>query len=188
MEFDLKYVDLTLFEPTVADMRDDYPELKEFEEFKNLSSRDLRFIWFVANKTSPLVKDPNYKNQKKRIKAAVAKVYKNSLDTMKIDSLLKGQIDPIMARAMVVMTKFNPSARLLGRMSLEIIFERYQRLLMTKAEEIIDLEDKKKFAEMLKKVEEGLPRVIAQLEHGFGIKVTNRGEEVKILAKLSELE
>lgn len=186
MEFDPKDVDLTLFEPTARELTEDYPELVKIKEFKPLSGRDLKFVWYVANRTSPLVKQ--FEDEKMRIVKAVDLVYKGSLNEKKIKALKKGKFDASMMAALKVMSRLNPSIRFLARMSLEIIFERYQRMLMVSDNEIVDIEDKKRFVSMMKMVSEEIPSIVAQLEGGFGVRVTLKGEEVPIVAKLSDIE
>ena len=57
--------EVTLFEPKSNNMELDYPELKGYKEFEDLSSRELKLCWLVGNRTSPIA---SYE-KKKRLRA-----------------------------------------------------------------------------------------------------------------------
>ena len=43
----MNYGEALMYEPSNRDMKIDYPELAEIEEFSILSARQLKFVWYL---------------------------------------------------------------------------------------------------------------------------------------------
>lgn len=182
---------ISLFEPTDRDMKLDYPELASVEEFKELSARDLKFVWFVGNRTSPLAT----LKTKLRVKTAYETVYEGYKRDKGLQSQLKEGIIPGKFKdAITRMSQFIPTVRLKAKLETEYIFDAMQNLIFVSAAERTAMagEDKKDYQALLSKISKDLPDLVSKIENGYGIKVVhkdNRKAEVMINIKdvLSEV-
>ena len=173
---------LSLFEPTERDMKLDYPELADIEEFKDLTPRDVKFCWYVGNRTSPLA------TLKPAIR--VSQAYKTSYEGYNRDKevqaqLKKGEIPNNFKDAITRMSKFVPTVRLRAKLDTEYIFEAMQSLIFVSPEDRSEMtgEDKKDYQMLLSKISKDLPALIEKIEYGYGIKVVykeNRKAEIKV--------
>ncbi len=171
--------DLILFEPSKRDMLLDYPELKDYEAFVNLKSkRDLFFVWYVSNRTSPIIREP----KEKRIKLACEYAYKE--DFLRRNKRAKAmyeeaEFDQDILEAIAVMASFNPSFRMRARLLNEHNFEQIQSLVyLSHADKsAMDLDDKKKHSDLLINTSKALPSMIQSMEVGYGVKVKKEKEE-----------
>ena len=176
---------ISLFEPTNRDMKLDYPELAKVEEFEELGARDLKFVWWVGNRTSPLAS----LNPEIRVKEAYKLAYDGySRDKKLQDQLKKGQIPVKFKDAITRMSKFVPSVRLKAKLDTEYIFDSMQSLIFISPSEKKDMdgEDKKDYQALLSKISKDLPDLVNKIENGYGVKVVhkdNRKAEVKISLK-----
>ena len=68
-------------------------------------------------------------------------------------------------------------------------FQQLQRLIYIDESEmkLMDMEEKKKYSDLLMKVQKELPSVIKNLESGFGVKVNERSTGKKILVSMKNL-
>lgn len=171
----------SLFEPSVRDMFADYPELKEYIEFSYLTQREVRLCWFIGNRTSPFFNKP----KDEKIRLAVQQVYRGASQSRKeVIEMLKGNIPDKIKSGIKRMSTFRPSVRLRSRLINEYIFESLQDIINISAEEkaVMDLEEKKKYADLMIKVSTELPNVIRQMEvgHGINYSMNKDGEKVSI--------
>jgi hypothetical protein len=185
-------MNITTFDPRGVkpdDYRHRFPELERTKEFDNLPSRQLIFIWWYANQSSPLVIDvhDNYE----RVKEALAKSGFNPGKVEK-ERLLSLQFDSASAIAIERMSKFDPGARFKSYCMVKKIFDQYQFIVdqgpeafkesTTKGEgdKAVTTEeiDYKKYVDISAKVANELPNLLVKLEEGFAV-VNVSGEEVK---------
>ena len=176
---------ISLFEPTERDMKLDYPELAEVDEFKELGARDLKFVWYVGNRTSPLAA----LKSEIRVKQAYKTVYEGYNREKGLQAQLKKGEIPIRFRdAISRMAKFVPSVRLRAKLDTEYIFESMQSLIFVTPEEKLAMEgeDKKDYQALLSKISKDLPDLVSKIETGYGAKVVhknNRKAEVMVNIK-----
>lgn len=171
--------DITIFEPSTRELLLDYPELKEYEAFTNLKSpRDLKFVWYVSNRTSPIIREP----KKRRIKIACEYAYSPS--TLRTNVRVKAiyeecEIPQDIVEAIDVMARFNPSFRMRAKLLNEHAFEELQSLTYLTNEEKMsqDLDDKNKFASLLIKTSNALPGMIHAMETGYGVRIKESKEK-----------
>ena len=126
--------DLVLFEPSKRDMLLDYPELKDYEIFTKITKRDMIFVWYLSNRTSPIIKEP----KKKRIKLACEYAYPKK--TLENNDRIRGIYENAdfpeeIVEAIDVMASFNPSFRMRAKLLNEHNFERLQSLTYISREE-----------------------------------------------------
>jgi hypothetical protein len=141
---------ISLFEPTERDMKLDYPELAEIEEFQELTARDLKFVWYVGNRTSPLAT----LKSGIRVKESYKLVYEGYNREKDLQAQLrKGEIPVKFKDAIARMSKFVPSVRLRAKLDTEYIFEAMQGLIFVSPSERANMEgeDKKDYQALLSK-------------------------------------
>ena len=166
-----------LFRPTDKDMRIEYPELVKVEEFNALSSiQELKFVWYYANRTSPLF-TPR-RGDVVKIKACIKTAFKGKpLTESDYKKYIEGNFPPKIKDAIAVMERYNPSARIRARIAIESIFNNLEASLELDEdmEESMngDIDQKKKYIDLCVKVSETLPTIVAQLEEGYGIRTSS---------------
>jgi len=57
---------------TDKDVKLEYPDLAELEEFKDLNSKQIRLCWLIGNRTSPIYR---LSNKKERVQKALELTY-----------------------------------------------------------------------------------------------------------------
>ncbi len=163
--------DTVLFEPTGRDMTFEFPELKEYSEFMDLSARELKLVWFIGNRTSPYAK---IDDKKKRLELSVKTVYpETSLSRKEVKDMMEGIIPTHLVKAIQKMALFSPSHRLRAKLASEYIFEELLNMLyvddIEKAKWIVDPDLKKKHADLVIKINGELPGIIKTIESGYGV-------------------
>jgi hypothetical protein len=173
---------IEMFEPTSRDMKLDYPELSEIEEFKSLNARELKFCWYVGSRTSPFAN----MDKKKRLSIAASTAWGGYHTSKKsVRELAEGKLSEKIISAITKMSSFNPSVRLRAKFMQEYIFEKMQTIIVISPEEMaeLDADDKKKYAELALKVSSELGNVVQRMELGYGVKArskkSERAKEVK---------
>jgi hypothetical protein len=185
-------MNIRIFDPTgvkADDYRHRFPELERTVEFDGLSSRQLIFIWWYANQSSPLVlyTHDNYE----RIKEALARSGFNPGKVEK-ERLLSLQFDSATAVAIKRMSEFDPGARFQAYKMIRKIYDQYQFIIdqgpdafqeeTTKGEgenKVVTKEtDYKKYVDISAKIAGELSGLLAKLEEGFAV-VNITGEEMK---------
>lgn len=160
--------DIKLFEPTNKDLRIEYPELMDIDEFRDLTPRELNFVWYFANRTSPYSKE---KNKKKKVELSIKQGYgEGATHKIRVD-FVAGKFPEKVRNAIGRMERFNPSVRMKAKQSVEKIFERLRQLVDISREELneMDLSEKSSYTNLAIKVSENLPKIVGQLEQSFGI-------------------
>lgn len=181
--------DIVLFEPSKRDMLIDYPELSKYDVFTKLSKSDMKFIWYISNRTSPIIKEPKLR----RIKMACELVYdKKRIDSNeRVSKIYKEQVLPEdMVEAIEVMASFNPSFRMQAKLLNEHNFNMIKSLSYISEDERMnmDLKDKKDFADLIIKTTTALGGMISNMETGYGIKVKKEAsEKFELKANVSDI-
>ena len=160
-----------LFEPSVKDMFGEYPELSDYDEFKDLTFRQLKFAWYLGNRTSPLINEKLGKAE--RYKKAVRLSYGN-LSGIRDDikKLAKGDLPEKIKAAIFKMAEFDVRARMKAQFMTEYIFDKLNSIVSVDDEFLneLDFDEKKKYSDLAIKISESLPEMIKRIESGFGIK------------------
>jgi hypothetical protein len=184
--------DFSIFEPTGKDMRKDFPELKDYPELNELKSREIRFCWYMGNKTSPLVAK-GLKGEA-LVKAAVDLCYdqKAKENNARLKLILSGDIPQDILNGISRMSSFSPTYRLRAKWMNEYVFDQLNSLVvldpMAEAEIKSDPDAKKKYADLAIKISSEMPELVQRMESGYGVKlVKNNTKSGEPLTKLSEL-
>jgi hypothetical protein len=182
--------DLTMFEPSGNDMRKDYPELKTFSEFANLKSREIKFCWYMGNKTSPLVKKKL--KGKELVLAAVDICYDDRAKEVNqgVKSIMTGDIPQHLLDGIAKMGSFNPSYRLRAKWMNEYVFDKLNSLVvlddMAEIAMNVDPDQKKKYADLAIKISSEMPDLVSRMESGYGVKLEKNTKGGVVLTGLSE--
>jgi hypothetical protein len=168
--------EIKVFEPSARDMKAEFPELAEVEEFKNLSNRDLKFVWYLSNQTSPLVD----LGTKERIKEAIEICYNGKLPEAEKDEYIAGVFGEEMLKAINRMSMIDPMIRVQAKYNIEYIFGKLQKIIVIADNELNELEadEKKKYAELAIKIANEMPNLVSLMERKFGIKKKRDKKEV----------
>ncbi len=170
--------DIILFEPSERSMILDYPELKNYPELIKLSHRDLKFVWYVSNRTSPIIKEPKLRRIKKACELAYdSKTLKHNKKVKDIYEECKFTSDIV--DAIAIMSSFNPDFRMRAKLLNEYNFDMLQSLVYI-GDEIraaMDIEERKKFADLLIKTSQALHSIVTNMESGYGVKIKKEKEE-----------
>jgi len=154
------------------DYRSHYPELKRIPEFETLSATELIFVWYYANPTSDII---DIKNDMERV---VKALHLSNFTPSKAskDDILVLKFPEKFAVAIERMSRFEPDARMQGRIMIETILKNYTNLCNIDDYKDEDNNvDRKKYVDTTKIIAVELPSLISKLEEGFG--VTTRGED-----------
>jgi len=157
-----------------------YREFSIYDEFKDLTEEELRFVYFYANETSPYVqKIP--KDEKKRCQQVTEVVYGDTLDDMERDRWNKGVFPQHIQAAIERMRHVSVEIRLKAKILVRQVFENLSRLLMLDkaVEDAMDTDEKKKYSDFALKVGKEMPDLVDILEYGFAIK----GEKAAVISE-----
>lgn len=181
--------DIVLFEPSKRDMLIDYPELAGYDAFTKISKADMKFVWYISNRTSPIIKEPKLK----RIKMACELCYdKKRIDTNeRIKKIYEEQVLPSdMIDAIDTMSSFSPSFRMEAKLLNEHNFNMIKSLsyISESERQDMDLKDKKDFADLIIKTTTALGGMISNMETGYGIKVKKESaQKFELKAHVSDI-
>ena len=169
----MDYVDAILFEPSRMDMRLDYPELVDIKEFSELTARELKFVWYFGNRTSPLAA----KEKKERLKVAVISAFGDYASKKpEAIALSEGKIPDNIRVAIKKMAEFVPSVRLKAKFMQEYIFDKMQSIIIVSDTELkdMDADERKKYVDLSLKVSSELNSVVDRMEGGYGVKIKEK--------------
>lgn len=163
-----------LFFVTDKDLKIEYPELARIKEFKSLNSKELKFVWYHSNRTSPFYKV--VQSERDKILLCIKEAFKvdvrGELESY-LNKYISGNFPSTVKVAMERMERFRPSERLRAKISTEKVFSNMEESLIisSELEEAMktDIELRKKYVELSIKVAQEMPGIVEQMEQGFGI-------------------
>lgn len=181
-----KEIDVVLFgAETSQDLRIDFPELAEHEDFKNLKVKEVKFCWLVGNRTSPLFELEDHD----KIQQAVKICYPSYSKKEELQSIYDGDLPDELIAGIDAMKRFNPDVRLRSSLMQHYIFDELQFIITMKSREqirLMDADDLKKHTDTLKSVEKEIPNIIKRIESSNGIKTFERGTKKRILVSIND--
>lgn len=180
----MKLHELAIYEPTHREMKLDYPELVEYPEFENLKDKQLKFVWYVANRTSPII---GYKPEK-RIAKAIELVYKDK-DMPFHEQWRKGEFPDDIKTAVDRMAHIKPDVRLEAKFTIMRIFDQHQKMTVLGEKELdgMDADEKKKYTELSIKIASEMSNMVQLMEKGFGVKTKKKEKRKVVEASLSDV-
>jgi hypothetical protein len=188
-----KEVEVTLFGVDhKGDIKRDYPELSEIEEFKDLSPHEVRFCWLVGNRTSPIFG----MDRGERIDKAASIVWgqnakQSPKKRIKDIACAKGENDfpEEILKGIYKMNTFHPGYRLKAKLMAEYIFETLNRLIVVDSHTMMtmDTDEKKKYADFVIKVSSELQGMVERLENAYGVRTVDRKTKSDILVNINDV-
>lgn len=167
-----------------------YPELAEDKVFKDLSSEELNFAWYVGNPSSPIDEDSSDYN-KYRTAASIC-ILSSEEKKKKYSS---GDIPDNVKAAINKMKLYSPDARALAKKMTQQAFHNFQKLLNVDVEkdflvktiigkgddakEITEMDwtGRKSYVDSATKIISELPELVKKMEQGYGILEDKKGKD-----------
>lgn len=173
------------------DLRKLYPELHEVAEFSRLSEKELLFVWWYCNKTSPLVKDKLSDVARALVaydKAFGAKGLDKELETnyksLNFPSKIKIANDK--------MRSFNPTVRARAKNIIDNILDNFESMMVVNMNDFkttdkdgnteINWTGRNNYVSSATAISKVLPQLIEQSEQGFGVSEVKTGEDAGLNA------
>lgn len=176
--------DISLFEPSKRDLRLDHPELGEISEFRDLTSHQLKFVWYYANPTSPLSR---IKGDRTRIEAALNKAFPSGAPEAVTSSYLEKNFPDKISRAIERMKRFRPAIRSKARDTIQRIFDNFVKISDASKEDLQIDGKAKQYVDLAVKIAGTMPELVEQLERGFGVKDGASDIEKSTGARIADL-
>lgn len=154
-------------------MKLEYPELADISEFDTLQNKELKFVWFFANQTSPFI---NIKNRRERGRLALDAAFGEDKAPKELkNEVLTGMFDERIRAAIERMSKFDAGVRTRAKSMAERIFSNFEIIIKVDPDEVEQMEDDEKanYVNLAKTVQGALPDLVKQLESGYGIRERN---------------
>lgn len=157
------------------DMRNEYPELQTIPEFLFLNEEEMRFVWLIANRTSPFNVIGEH-NQAKKGEAYRGALKHSGLGKKIGDAQSKeigsGILPDKLHKGAKRMEIFNPSIRMRAKLMAELMFANQEKMISITEEElkVMGVGDKKDYASLCKNIADNLENLVPQLENAYGVK------------------
>jgi hypothetical protein len=173
------------------DMRIEYPELMKIKEFSELKNKkEVRLCWLIGNRTSPIAG----LEATQRIKKAFDIVYTSGVIPSELLPMSKSakreDVPDRILSAIERMSWFDTDGRLKAKLVTQYMFDMLVQMVMVDDStfKLMDMDDKKKLAELMIKVNSELPGIIKTLEEGYGVKIVERKTGKKLLTDINKLK
>lgn len=176
---------LKIFNPSNKDLRIDYPELADIEEFKAMDPSEVKFCWYVGNRTSPIF---NLERLKK-VSEAIKIIFPRGNRSDKWREIENGDIPEHIVRGIQKMTSFNAENRLKAMILADYTFKQLEKLTYMDDDTLmsLDMDEKKKYSDLVLKINKDLPDLVRNLESGFGVRAEDRSTGKKVLVGMRDL-
>ena len=172
---------------TDQDLLLEYPELAEIAEFKGLSPKEVRLCWLLGNRTSPIY---GQSNKKARLAKGLELVYGKNYERHRDLSWLKeGEMPQDILKGIKRMESFNPEYRLRAKLMSQYMFEVLNDMILLSDADILamDIDEKKKYTDLVVKIHSELPDMIKRLETAYGVKTYERKTKKQVLVSINDV-
>ena len=169
------------------DLRLEYPELAEVDEFKNLQPKQLRLCWLLGNRTSPIYKLSNKRDRlHKGLELVYGKLYSERKD---LQEIISGNMPEELVAGIRKMETFNPEYRLRAKLMSQYMFEILNDMIVLDNQTLaaMDIDEKKKYTDLVVKVYSELPDMVKTLETSYGVKTIERKTKKKVLVGINDI-
>ncbi len=182
-----KEVDIVLFGlERDGDLRIEYPELAEINEFKSLKVKEVRLCWFLGNRTSPIYKLDKAKRLLKALELVYGKAYESRKD---LKDVLDGNMPENLVAGIRKMELFNPEYRLRAKLMSQYMFEILNDMIIVDNTTLatMDIDEKKKYTDLVVKIHSELPEMVKTLETSYGAKTIEKKTKKEVLVKINDI-
>lgn len=161
----MSYTRTSLFESRGKDLRIEYSDLSNVPEFKSLTKNEMDFVWAFACEASP------YKNWASETKIFnCLKLIRDEVTATRLEEYAQMKFPDKIQSAIDAMSKFNLSVRVKAKEISDRLFKNIEKIAFTDISEIKDIEDKKRYVDLVTNVTKLLPIIVSQVENGFGVR------------------
>lgn len=182
-----KEVEVKLFGiETQADLRIEYPELSATEEFANLKAKEVRLCWLLGNRTSPIYKLSKSDRLLKALEIVYGSHYEKNADAKLI---LEGDMPDHIKIGIRKMESYNPEYRLKAKLMSQYMFEVLNSMIVLSENEIrsMDIDEKKKYTDLVVKIHSELPDMVKRLETSYGVKTVERNTKKQVMVSINDV-
>lgn len=169
-----------------GDLRIEYPELAEIDEFKDLKVKEVRLCWFLGNRTSPVYK----LDKAKRLLNSLELVYGKNYETRKdLKEIINGNMPEEIVKGIHKMEQFNPEYRLRAKLMSQYMFDMLNEMIIVDRSTLgtMDTDEKKKYTDLVVKIHSELPDMVKTLEASYGAKTIEKKTKKEILVKINDV-
>lgn len=169
-----------------GDLRIEYPELSETEEFKSLKTKEVRLCWLLGNRTSPLYK----LSKKDRLTKALELIYGSFYEkNAEAKSMMSGDMPEHMVLGIKKMETYNPEYRLRAKLLSQYMFDVLNDMVVLSDSTIaaMDIDEKKKYTDLVVKIHTELPDMVKRLESSYGIKTVSKKNKKEVLVSINDV-
>jgi hypothetical protein len=169
-----------LFKPSDGNisLKDEYPELTDIGEFRDLSDDELIFCYNMGCPTSKLF---GTKNEKAKIQSALTYSFGKNISDAERTKFLNNNYPEKLRVAIARFKQFRPSARMRAKIMVDKVFDNFESIVnpgeqyMTAMKNDVDLQSK--YVTNSIKVVEALKDLIKTKEAGFGVTISGNVSE-----------
>lgn len=176
-----------MFVPSRRDLRKDYSELASIDEFKELTSKEMLFVWSFGKYFDDLKDNP-----KERMAKSIIVAYGTTMPKGDMEKYFSGNIPEAVRKAIVKMESFELSGRLAAKKMVEKIFDNFGKMVNIEMETYlkdkdgsIDFSKYKQYIDASTTVVEALGSLIKYKEEGFGVSYSLPEFDVKTKSLLA---
>jgi hypothetical protein len=171
---------------TQGDLRIEYPELAATEEFTNLKAKEVRLCWLLGNRTSPIYKLSKRDRLLKGLEIVYGSHYEKNADAK---SILEGEMPNHIKIGIKKMESYSPEYRLKAKLMSQYMFEVLNSMIVLNESEIIsmDIDEKKKYTDLVVKIHSELPDMVQRLETSYGVKTVERNTKKQVMVSINDV-
>jgi hypothetical protein len=171
---------------TQGDLRIEYPELASAEEFANLKAKEVRLCWLLGNRTSPIYKLSKSERVLKALEIVYGSHYEKNADAKLI---LDGDMPDHIKIGIRKMETYNPEYRLKAKLMSQYMFEVLNSMIVLSESDIktMDIDEKKKYTDLVVKVHSELPDMVKRLETSYGVKTVEKNTKKQVMVSINDV-
>jgi hypothetical protein len=168
------------------DLRIEYPELAEVSEFKDLKAKEVRLCWLIGNRTSPIIKLSKRDRVFKALELVYGKYYEKNKD---LQGIINGDIPEHIVLGIKRMELYNPEYRLKAKLMSQYMFEILNDMILLDANTLatMDIDEKKKYTDLVVKIHSELPDMVKRLETSYGVKTVERKSKKQVMVGINDV-
>jgi len=171
---------------TQGDIRLEYPELANTEEFSGMKSKEVRLCWLLGNRTSPIYKLSKSERLLKALEIVYGSHYDKNADAT---AILNGDMPEQIRAGIKKMETYNPEYRLKAKLMSQYMFEVLNNMIVLSNNDLatMDIDEKKKYTDLVVKIHEQLPDMVKRLETSYGIKTVDKKTKKQVMVSINDV-
>lgn len=184
---DTKQVEVVLFGiQSDKDLRIEYPELAEDDVFSKMKVKEVRLCWLLGNRTSPIYKLSKKDRLAKGLQLVYGQHYQSNKDAAE---MLAGNVPDHIKEGIARMELFNPEYRLRAKLLSQYMFDVLNDMIVLDATTIasMDIDEKKKYTDLVVKVHEQLPDMVKRLENSYGVRTIEKNTKKQVMVTINDV-